>query len=325
MMKNTYYNDVLNQYLIDIDFYENKDKCMEYSDGSNYNSMGDLFQSQITLLLWGKKPSNKMFDNVCLLNIEPPEECLYPEDIPSFIKDFHRLKALSMPLVYGLALQNDTLPESVEHLSFINDLDQTDNLGNSKKEQVQNLLFPNIFFPNIKSLNLVTSSTASIVADGYLNINESHFPRLEFLRCVTGYKDKFPLLENFTNLRHLWVSINKTADIFKQIKSPIVSLNIDGTGSDFKIQEISKISSLEIVRINSCCNQIDCNEFLKLPNLKEIILLNSKEIKNIESLLEMPTLKSLDVLDCKDAFTKQQKKLFQSLSNKFERLSIDYA
>lgn len=173
-------------------------------------------------------------------------------------------------------------------------------------------------------MHLITSSTATMQADGYLNLNESNFPNLEFLRCMSNHKDKYPLLKNFTNLKHLWVSVYKDTNIFDQIESPLISLNIDGAGSDFRIQEMVKLSSLEIIRINSCYNEFDCKELLKLPELKEIILLNSKKIKNVESLLDMPSLKSLDVLDCKGAFTKQQKVLFKNNIDRFERLSIDY-
>lgn len=324
-MNKTYYSSILNQYLVGVDNCKDKNKCVEYSDGSFYNSMSEFYQSKITLLLWGEKPSNAMFENVHLLDIEPPEEYLYLKDIPSFIKDFKKLKVLSMPLIYALAIKDNSIPESVIQLSLINDLSQTDNLGVNKKERIQNLLFPNVTYPNIKSLHLITSSTATMQADGYLNLNESNFPNLEFLRYVSNYKDKFSLFDNFANLKHLWVTINKKTNIFEQVKSPLISLNIDGAGSDFELQNISNISSLEIFRINSCRNEIDCREFLKLPKLKEIIFLNSKEIKNVEALLEIPTLKSLDVIDCKGAFTKQQKVLFRNNIDRFERLSIDYA
>ena len=323
-MNKTYYSSILNQYLVGVDNCKDKNKCVEYSDGSFYNSMSEFYQSKITLLLWGSTPSNVMFDNVHLLDIEPPEECLYLKDIPSFIKDFKKLKVLSMPLIYALAIKDNSIPESVIQLSLINDLSQTDNLGVNKKERIQNLLFPNVTYPNIKSLHLITSSTATMQADGYLNLNESNFPNLEFLRCMSNHKDKYPLLKNFTNLKHLWVSVYKDTNIFDQIESPLISLNIDGAGSDFRIQEMVKLSSLEIIRINSCYNEFDCKELLKLPELKEIILLNSKKIKNVESLLDMPSLKSLDVLDCKGAFTKQQKVLFKNNIDRFERLSLDY-
>lgn len=323
-MNKTYYSSILNQYFIGVDDYRDKNKCVEYSDGSFYNSMSELYQSKITLLLWGSTPSNVMFDNTCFLMIDSPEENLYLKDIPSFIKDFKKLKVLSMPLIYALAIKDNSIPESVIQLSLINNLGQTDNLGVNKKERIQNLLFPNVTYPNIKSLHLITFSTTMQV-DGYLNVNESNFPNLEFLHCMSNYKDKYPLLKNFTNLKHLWVSVYKNTNIFDQIESPLISLNIDGAGSDFRIQEMVKLSSLEIIRINSCYNEFDCKELLKLPKLKEIILLNSKKIKNVESLLDMPSLKSLDVLDCKGAFTKQQKVLFRNNIDRFERLSIDYA
>jgi len=325
MMNKTYYSEILNQYLINIDFYQNKKKCIEYSDGKSYNSMSDLYRSKITLLPWGKQPSLEMLEDVCLLNIYPAEEYLFPKNMPPFINQFNKLKILKMPLVYALSLRSDSLPESVEHLILINELKQTNNLGKNKKERIQNLLFPNESFPNIKSLNLITLSSASMIADGYLNINYSRFPNLEFLRCAVNSKDKFLFLESLTNLKHLWVSIGQNVNVFEQIKSPIISLDIDGANVGIEFQKISKIPSLEIIRINSCCDEVDCREFFKLPKLKEIILLNSKGIKNIEALLEMPTLKSLDVLDCKGALTKQQKKIFENNLDKFERLSIDYA
>ena len=324
MRKKSYYNEILDQYLLGEDSFKDSRKSLEYSDGDGYYSMGDSYTSIVTLLLWGEQPSESMLKEAKYLTIEPPEECLEMGRLPGFVGDFQELIALDIPLIYALSLHNDSLPHSVENLTLINDRNQTDNLGNSKKEIKANLLFPNFCYPNIKSLNLFTSSTSSLDVDGHININESNFPNLEFLRCRLSDKDKYPLLDNFTNLKHLWVSLKK-CDLFSHIKCPLQSLNIDGSGTKLNIQEIQKVPSLEVLRINSCYSIINCEDLLKMPKLREVNILNSKQIKNIEALLNMPSLTSLEILDCKGAFTKEQKRLFHDNMDKFELLSIDYA
>lgn len=323
MRKKSYYNEILDQYLLGEDSFKDSRKSLEYSDGDPYYSMGDSYTSIVTLLSWGQQPSESMLNEAKFLSIDPPEEFLQINQLPEFITDFHQLMALSMPFIYALSLHNDSLPHSVENLTLINDREQTDNLGSSKKEIKANLLFPDFCYPSINSLHLVTPSTASLNIDGYININESHFPNLEFLRCNLSGKDKYPLLDNFTNLKHLWVSLNQY-DLFSHIKCPLQSLNIDGGGTGLNIQEIQKIPSLEVLHINSCYNIINCEDLLKMPQLKEVNILNSKHIKNIEALLDMPSLTSLDILSCKGAFTKEQKRLFHDNMEKFELLSIDY-
>ena len=325
MRTERYYDDILEHYLLSENSFKNPQKSIEYSNGDFYGSMGNLYTSIVTLLPWGQQPSDRMLNSTEFLFIEPPEEYLYIDKRPEFIKDFQKLIALDMPLIYALSLNDDSLPNSVTNLTLINDREQTDCLGTNKREMKNNLLFPNFSYPNIKGLNLVTSSSAELIADGYLNISEHHFPNLEFLRCCMCDKDKYSLLDKFPKLKHLWVTINNRDSLFNQIKSPLQSLYIDGCGKDLNIQEIQNIPSLEILHINSCYNTIDCTNFQKMPKLKEIRILNSKQVTNIETLLDMPTLKSLDILDCKGAFTKEQKVRFYDKVDKFELLSIEYA
>lgn len=319
-MERTFYNTVLNNYLKRADSYH-KENCIEYSDGEFFRSMGEAYQEHTNLLPWGTQPSVEILESTKFLRISPPEKGLYPEYFPDFINQFKQLETLYMPLIY-ICSPLFALPAALKNLTLINDRDQIDNLGDNKRERVKRLLFPDIKLPGLKGLSVVTLSSSSMIADGFLNIQENQFPDLEFLRCIPEAKAKYQILDNFTNLKHLWISIGKGINIFEKIKSPLLSLYLDGAGEGLDFSQITNIPSLEIIQINSSYDEIDFNHFVDMPNLKEIVILNSPYLKNIEVLLEMPQLQSLDVADCKNAFTTDKIKLFESRRDGFKRLSI---
>lgn len=66
-----------------------------------------------------------------------------------------------------------------------------------------------------------------------------------------------------------------------------------------------------------------CEIFTELPRLRELSLLNSKKIKNIEALLGCPGLEHLRCLDCGNPFKKGIAQKFESRG--FARLDIRFA
>jgi hypothetical protein len=326
-MEKTYYNSiVLDKYLVRPEKLSNEKICIEYSDGQNYRSKGAHYQKDISLLLWDSRPTKEMFDIVEYLDIIPPVEYLFPKFTPSFISDFSKLKTLKMPLIYALSLTSQNYPVTVNNLTLINDRKQTENLCSFNDECVEKYQFSEICYPNVEGLHLVTLSTASASVDNLLNLNEKIFPDLKFLRCSINAKKADGLsISNMSKLKHLWVSIGKDIDIMKYIPDSLETLYIDGTNSVLNFLNIKNEVALKILKINSCRFDIDCEDFIHIKGIKELIISNSKNIKNIEAILNIDSLKSIEFVNCRNVFSKTQKQLFKSISSKYERLSIDFA
>jgi hypothetical protein len=111
--------------------------------------------------------------------------------------------------------------------------------------------------------------------------------------------------------------------VFDHIKHlPLVSLDIAGTDKKFAVRGLTSLESLKFVRLNSVRAELDCALFTELPRLEEIVVLNSKNVINAKALLECPSLKSIDFLDCNNPFKGVAQK-FQE--HGFEHLNIRYA
>ena len=88
-----------------------------------------------------------------------------------------------------------------------------------------------------------------------------------------------------------------------------------GLGEKFSFKGIGVLKSLQAIWINSTYCDTDCSAFLEIPQLEEIALINGKFVTNAESILELPNLVSLKILDCK---TPDKKKLrTKELKKKF--------
>ena len=325
-METTYYNSiVLNKYLIRPDKFLNKKFCLEYSDGQNYRSMGSHYQKDLSLLLWNTNPTKEMLETVRFLKVIPPIEDLFPIHIPPFLANFQNLEVLSMPLIFALSLTKQNAPLSVKNLTLINDRKQVENFCVDKKKYAEKLIFPNITFSNVEGLSLVTLSTATTSVDNFLNINNEIFPNLEFLRCIIGKTKVNNLnIKNLLRLKHLWVTVGKDVDITKHIPNNLETLYIDGTNAEIKFSNMEKKHKMKILKINSYRFEINCEDLAYIDGLEEIIISNSKFVKNIEAILKIDTIRSIEIVNCKNSFTKNQKQLFKNVSHRFDRLSIDF-
>ena len=63
---------------------------------------------------------------------------------------------------------------------------------------------------------------------------------------------------------------------------------------------IEEFYQLESIYFNSIWNGIDCRCFLELPKLKEVVIMNSRNMINIESILKLSHLEALYLIDNKD-------------------------
>ena len=152
----------------------------------------------------------------------------------------------------------------------------------------------------------------------YIQISPEQFPNLEYVEFRNDDKSTFlKQLQIFSNIKHLDISAS-TAPVFEYLapfRNSLQTLSLIGLGEKFSFKGIGVLKSLQAIWINSTYCDTDCSAFLEIPQLEEIALINGKFVTNAESILELPNLVSLKILDCK---TPDKKKLMtKELKKKF--------
>jgi hypothetical protein len=151
------------------------------------------------------------------------------------------------------------------------------------------------------------------------------FPKLEWISFDLQADKKGVSLHEFAefkNLKHLIFSHAKNLDIF----SPFQNKNIESlfiyaaTGKKFPIEKIEMLQALKYLKINNIKVPFDCSLLKSLPHLVEIDLMNIDMVTNIESLLEIPTLKSLTIKYCRKSIENIDEKIF--INAPFQILNI---
>ena len=88
--------------------------------------------------------------------------------------------------------------------------------------------------------------------------------------------------------------------LLKSFSDTLETLRFESCNEEFTLKGIEEFHKLESIYFNSIWNGIDCKCFLELPKLKEVVIMNSRDIINIESVLKLTNLESLYLADNKD-------------------------
>jgi len=231
-----------------------------------------------------------------------------------------KIKYIRLPLPFVFGLKDGDIPSSLEYFHILNRKGDVDLICSHKKEYAEKLLFPQLLFQNVKTFS-ISNLSYSIGVEEFLKVTKNNFPNLEYLRCDLSVN----LLVEFETLKHLLINGVNKVNIFEYLKSNIESLQIEGADKSFDIVEMKRKPSIEMIRFNSIYNDINCEHFLDMPNLREIFILNTSKVRNIEALLQMKSLKSLEIVNCKGSLNKSQKLMFKNKAEQFDRLEMDFA
>ncbi|GLI10891.1 hypothetical protein YDYSG_69270 [Paenibacillus tyrfis] len=287
-----------------------------YCIGSK-NECLDLVEEGYVRIPWGEVPSKEDYDKINRLILLPTASQLKKFKFPDFIKDLSQLQHLSIPFSLVTFLNKETIPASVKNLMLTNNYEHSVLFDDLKAH-----VFDPVFI-NFNALGFLGDYYDS-GKDSLLNIDVLVLQNLEYLRC---YIDKKGLvleeIKKMKNLNYLELAHVYGFDIFEHIHGSLRILSITDTNKQFKIDHINRLTQLKILHLNGVKGEIDCSVFLDLPNLQEIIIHNSKKLKNVEKLLECKNLKSLEIVNCGTPLKKEGKALFQN--HGFERLDIDYS
>ncbi len=268
-------------------------------------------------IAWGDDPENQDFDLVEKLYLIPSKTQVKNAVIPPYVRKLKNLHFLAIPFPYIFSLTKEALPEKLKSLMISNMHDYEKLLKNKK------IKWPNIELPQLNALIFLGDYEPSTIWF-QLDIANNHVPNLSYLKTFID-KDGAVLngIKNFNSLKFLEIEMVYHHNIFDYINSDLIGLDIAGADNKFPVTNLNKLKALEFIRLRSVKAEIDCEVFLSLPQLKEIEILNSKKINNVNSLLKIKNLKSFAMINCGNPLKKKGKEKFKSSG--FERLDIDFS
>ena len=136
-----------------------------------------------------------------------------------------------------------------------------------------------------------------------MEISPKHFPNLEFVKFrVLKSVDFLTQLCTFKTIKHLTLGgvLINVFPLLRSFSDTLETLRFESCNEEFTLKGIEEFYKLESIYFNSIWNGIDCRCFLELPKLKEVVIMNSRNMINIESILELSHLEALCLIDNKD-------------------------
>ena len=242
---------------------------------------GDLFDIRKD---WGDLPSEE--DKVAFLSfiVEKPSLAHFPNEIARLSS----LKALQIPVQF-LPLSEEQLPKHLISLTL-------DNLSREEEQVGKHYSWnPLVKMENLECLRILGDDNGDL-----LGISSDIAPNLKWIEVELFNPNTIHIIKEFKCLEAAILGEVGNVDIFEHLKHlnlKIVSAKSPKKGFDYT--KISYFKGLEIVRLFSIKEEIDCAMFLQFPHLKELLLHQCKKLKNVETLLQIPTLKSLYIADTK--------------------------
>jgi hypothetical protein len=284
-----------------------------YSKGLQY-SIGNIEECSLFLdnggvrIPWGKIPSQELFDAIEFLAVLPAENQVKNIDkYFNLLLELPNLKDLISPIELFKQKEKISLPcrtLSVDKLTLFDKKSSND---------LSDIEFNNLKLLIINDMNSLNKS---------IDLDAQRLPALEYLETPLS-ENKFCSINNIlkiNGIKRLILRHCKSQNVESLSSKLLLTLGL--TNYSNKIDFIQDIYSLEILYFNSIHSEIDCNVFKQLPNLKEINILNSKKIINVEALLDCKRLESIYFFRCNNIFNKKEQ-IFRD--RKYKYLEIDYA
>ena len=261
---------------------------------------GDLFDIRKS---WGDFPSKE--DEVAFLSfiLEKPSLAHFPNEIARLSS----LKALQIPVQF-LPLSEEQLPKHLISLTL-------DNLSREEEQADKHYSWnPLVKMENLECLRILGDDNGDL-----LGISPEIAPNLKWIEVELFNPNTIHIIKEFKCLEAAILGEVGNVDIFEHLKHlnlKIVSAKSPKKGFDYT--KISYFKGLEIARLFSIKEEIDCTMFLQFPHLKELLLHQCKKLKNVEAFLEMSSLKSLYIADANGV----EKKLKASLKEHIPQCEV---
>lgn len=269
-------------------------------------------------LPWGATMDPSQFANVRLLRLIPSQRQLKKAIVPEFVKELPNLEFLALPLPLAVRLTPQFVKPTLRGIDIVSMQGSMEALGGMEPKWPAGIVCS-----GIKALRLLDDVGATQI-DTLLGISHQQFPSLQYLMVNVDKRGRrLQELSRLGGLKILHLECVANHPVFEYINAPLKALSIASVGPKFNLGELATLADVELLWLNGLQCEVDCRIFTKLPNLKELNLLNSRKLRNIEMLLKCPKLESLDVLNCGRPFTKESKQFFAA--HGYKRLQIDFA
>ena len=292
---NEYSKKIIQKYFPSI----NKENSFELTSQKKWNEK--FFNINYTLL---DNNSTDISDELC-----NEIKCLKVSDegksfslLKKYLDKMIHLHTIELPAIHLEKIHKLPLPKNIKTLKIINDSKYNDYFKDNKKNFTANKLLKNWGLENISCLDIIHLSNAKPIED-FIEISPKHFPNLEFVKFrVLKSVDFLTQLCTFKTIKHLTLGgvLINVFPLLRSFSDTLETLRFESCNEEFTLKGIEEFYKLESIYFNSIWNGIDCRCFLELPKLKEVVIMNSRNMINIESILKLSHLEALCLIDNKD-------------------------
>jgi len=268
---------------------------------------------------WDADISAVPVNKVKALTLLPSKAQLKKAVFPDFVFGLSNLEHFVFEINFLKNRQAEKLPASVRSMILSRSLAYADLLKDLTANPVE--WDENTRLENLQALFIIADTEKEKITT---RISAAQLPNLKYLGFKFTNKNEIEIFSRFTELTDLELSDLRDFPVFENIAHlPLFSLDITGTNNKFDIAGVKNLKTLQHLRLNGIRVEIDCELFTELPELTELVILNSKKILNVEALLKCKKLKSISFLDCADPFKKGVGGKFNE--NDYEIFDIKYA
>ncbi|MCD9187182.1 MAG: hypothetical protein LUM44_12165 [Pyrinomonadaceae bacterium] len=268
---------------------------------------------------WDAQISGIPVEKVKLLIVEPGKPQIKKAVLPAFVFGLSKLEHIVFDISFLKNKQAEKLPASLRSMMLSRRLAFKDIVQDLVKNKVE--WQDGTRLENLEALFIIADEEKEKITT---RLSAENLPGLKYLGFKFTNKNELETFSRFSDLTDLELGDLRDFPLFEHIAHlPLYSLDLTGTGNKFDISGLKNLKTLKYLRLNGIRPEIDCNIFTELPELTELVVLNSKKILNVEALLDCRNLKSINFLDCADPFKKGIKDKFNE--DNYEILEIKYA
>jgi hypothetical protein len=227
------------------------------------------------------------------------------------MSNFSSLKFLCIPGDLVPVIDIDSVKDKLEHLVIMHN-----GIYMSLDGKVNYKIFDQTF-PNVKTLELPYPPKYCS------NFDLNKYPALEWFTMDFGMDDRGMFLKLFKDSKTIkgftFNSINNK-NALKYLRHDLMGLSFWSiTTKLLDYSFLDDFEQLEYLKIMASYSPIDCAIISRLPKLKELHIMTSKHIQNVDRLLDCPSLHTLSVKNLPSI----EAALIKKLGDKFDEVQIE--
>ncbi len=291
----------------------------KYCSGAKKVFEDDYEDDGYNFIEWNAQASDLPIEKIKLLALVPGKPQLKKAVFPDYVSELSSLEHIVFDISFLKNKQAEKLPASLRSLILSRNLAYLDVLKDLVKNKIE--WDESVRLEKLEALLINAEEEKDEITS---RISQENFPELKYLGFRFTDKSELNVFKRFSKLSDLELRDLRDYPIFEHIEHlPLISLDITGANNKFELSGIKNIETLKYLRLNGIRAEIDCQIFTDLPDLTELVILNSKKILNIEALLDCKNLVNISFLDCGNPFKKGVGDKFKERN--YEMLDIKYA